>query len=670
MRFAGIRLSLEGERKVDKQQATILEEKYLQKTIKLAEEQLQQAKKAIEGKQEELIEAKRAVREDATHRMDGNLYNSDNFEALAELSQCMTPVQEILADCEEEQRKIFRLEKLLKKPYFARIDFRFEEEEEAEQIYIGRSSLIEKATKERVVYDWRSPIASVFYRFMTGKACYDAPGGRMEGEVTLKRQYEISDGKLEYFFDTDRNISDEFLKQMLSKNTSPQMKAIVETIQKEQDVVIRDIGNSLLMVQGVAGSGKTSIALHRAAYLMYQGLQAKLAANSILIISPNTMFEQYISNVLPELGEDNVESAVFEDLFDEVFGNQLNGWKLQTKNEFLEHAVTNHSYKEVVKDSMECKNSRWFKELLDQKLAQIPRGAEVDAVELYREIFGEPDCAVKLEAWEAQEKLDAIWDYTRENLESGSLYYDDMIAIFYLHLKRYGAGAYYNIRQVVIDEAQDYYPLQYEIFHLLFPNAKFTVLGDINQTLAKREDMSLYETIRNILDKKNASVITLNKSFRCTNEILEFGLQFVEHRPEIHSFNRAGDRPEVIVADTQEKLVNEIVREVNVCREKGFQTICLICKTEKNAEKLYEQLNDKMELQLITDKNVERLEGIFIMPVYMSKGLEFDAVVLCDVDAQNYYEEDDRKLLYVECTRALHRLSLMCEGELSPLVKA
>lgn len=381
---------------------TLLEEKYLRKIIELAEKQLQQSKDVIEGKQEELIEAKRAVREDATHSVAGNLYSSDNFEALVELSQCMTPVQEILADCEEEKRKLFRLEKMLKKPYFARIDFRFEDGEEAERVYIGRSSLIEKETKERMVYDWRSPIASVFY----------------------------------------------------------------------------------------------------------------------------------------------------------------------------------------------------------------------------------------------------------------------------LHLKRYGAGEYRSIRQVVIDEAQDYYPLQYEIFHLLFPNAKFTVLGDINQTLAKREDMSLYETVRKILDKKNASVITLNKSFRCTNEILEFGLKFIEHRPEIQSFNRAGDSTEIIVADTQAKLVNEIVREVNLCREKGFKTICLICKTEKNAVKLYEQLKEKMEIQLITDKNIERLEGIFIMPVYMSKGLEFDAVVICDVDAQNYYDEDDRKLLYVECTRALHRLSLICEGELSPLVTA
>ena len=190
---------------------------------------------------------------------------------------------------------------MIKSPYFARIDFKFDDEDEFEKIYIGRSSLRKNSYQEMYVYDWRSPIASVFYRFMTGEAFYDAPCGRVTGELNLKRQYEIKNGTLEYFFDSDVQIVDEFLRQLLSQNTTAKMKAIVETIQHEQDVVIRDMENDLLMVQGVAGSGKTSIALHRAAYLMYQGLQTKLSANNIMIISPNSIFEQYISNVLPEL---------------------------------------------------------------------------------------------------------------------------------------------------------------------------------------------------------------------------------------------------------------------------------------------------------------------------------------------------------------------------------
>lgn len=712
----------------------MLEKERLTKTIAIAKEQLKQAEKVIEGKQEEMIEAKKELRENTAHSF-GNLWGSEDFEALVELSQSTNPVLELVADCEEEKRKIFRLEKLIKSPYFARIDFRFEDEEDAEEVYIGRVSLKEKESREMLVYDWRSPIAGVFYRFMTGNAFYEAPGGRIEGEVQLKRQYEIEDSVLEYYFDTDSNISDEFLRQMLSKNTSPQMKAIVETIQKEQDIVIRDMGNDLLMVQGVAGSGKTSIALHRAAYLMYEGLQTKLAANSIMIVSPNTTFEQYIANVLPELGEENVASIVFEDVPERILKEK----RLQSKNEFLEHAVTNNCYKEVVKNSIEFKTSAKFKEILDRFLEDIPlrwmefhdiyhRGkcmankqalrkwamrrpetplgirleqledyvlevifgtarkredadarnrikqeiqkfTRLDMAELYSKLFQNEDYyELMVETFGDSDRVDEVRTYTLENLESGRVYYDDAIAVTYLYLKIYGSGEYRNIRQVVIDEAQDYYPLQYEIFRLLFPNAKFTVLGDINQTLAKQEDITLYEQIRAILDKKNSSLITLDKSFRCTNEILEFSLQFMEHRPEITSFNRKGESPKVTVSDTREALVDKIAEEVEECLQNGYKTICLLCKTEKNAAQLFRRLKSRCDIQLMKDRKIESLEGIFIMPVYMSKGLEFDAVLVCDVDAQNYSDEDDKKLLYVECTRALHRLSLFCEGELSPFV--
>lgn len=719
----------------NKQLETAWEEKRLQETLAIAKAQLEQSQKAVAEKEEGIVEAKKEVRENATHSV-GNLYSSEDFEALVELSQCMNPVAEIIADCEEEKRKISRLEKLIKSPYFARIDFQFAGEDEAEKVYIGRSSLTERETREIYIYDWRSPIAGVFYRFMTGKAFYEAPGGKIDGEVTLKRQYEIKNEKLEYFFDTDRNISDELLRQLLSKNTSPQMKAIVETIQKEQDIVIRDMENDLLMVQGVAGSGKTSIALHRAAYLMYQGLQSKLSANNILILSPNATFEQYISNVLPELGEENVTSVVFEDVLHSILREK----KIQSKNEFLELAVTNHGDGELVRGSMEFKTSEQFLKILDRFLLEIPirfidfediyyKGkcavpkqalqkwvlkrpeallgmrleqledyvAEIlfgtvrrredaeqrnqikqkiqqftrfDIVKLYQQIFYEKSYFEEVTRNGGDfEAIKEIWKYTRKNMESEQLPYDDAIAITYLYLKIYGASVYRNIKQVVIDEAQDYYPLQYEIFRLLFPSAKFTVLGDINQTLAKRENLSLYEQIQKILNKKRSSLITLTKSFRCTNEILNFSLQFMEHKPEIESFNRKGENPKVVSVHTRTELADFVSEEINSCREQGFETICLLCKNEKNATRLFKSLSVKTDIQLIKDSSAEGLQGTFIMPVYMSKGLEFDAVILCDANAENYVNEDDRKLLYVECTRALHRLSIFCEGELSPLIE-
>ena len=710
------------------------EEKRLAQTISLAEEQLKQAKEAADKKKSEIIEAKKDVRENTEHGIT-SLYTSDGFEALVELSQYINPVTDKIIDYEEEEHKILLLEKMIKSPYFARIDFKFDDEDEFEKIYIGRSSLRKNSYQEMYVYDWRSPIASIFYRFMTGEAFYDAPCGRVTGELNLKRQYEIKNGKLEYFFDSDVQIVDEFLRQLLSQNTTAKMKAIVETIQHEQDVVIRDMENDLLMVQGVAGSGKTSIALHRAAYLMYQGLQTKLSANNIMIISPNSIFEQYISNVLPELGEDNVISSVFEDILSAL----LIGRKIQSRNDFLENLIVNSKYKEISRNSIEFKTSSFFREILDQFLIDIPRQwiefedvyyegkcvvsrqilkdkilgrpetplgikleqledyileqifgtgkgrghkeeknlikqeiqkfIKIDIVELYKILFSnEAYFYSLLQNSNLSQGIKSIWEYTRENLEADRLYYDDAIAIAYLYLKIYGTNKYKNIKQVVIDEAQDYYPLQYEIFNLLFSNAKFTILGDMKQTLAKKEDISFYEQIQKILNKKKSSLIMLDKSFRCTNEILNFSLKFIEQSSQIKSFNRNGDSPKVYIADNSEIFIDEIVKEINLCQEKGFQSICLICKTEKNSIYLFNKIKHKLDIQLIKNGSVSDLQGVFILPVYMSKGLEFDAVLICDADSQNYHDEDDKNLLYVACTRALHKLSLFCENEVSPLI--
>ena len=710
------------------------EEKRLAQTISLAEEQLKQAKEAADKKKSEIIEAKKDVRENTEHGIT-SLYTSDGFEALVELSQYINPVTDKIIDYEEEEHKILLLEKMIKSPYFARIDFKFDDEDEFEKIYIGRSSLRKNSYQEMYVYDWRSPIASVFYRFMTGEAFYDAPCGRVTGELNLKRQYEIKNGTLEYFFDSDVQIVDEFLRQLLSQNTTAKMKAIVETIQHEQDVVIRDMENDLLMVQGVAGSGKTSIALHRAAYLMYQGLQTKLSANNIMIISPNSIFEQYISNVLPELGEDNVISSVFEDILSEL----LNGRKIQSRNDFLENLIVNSKYKEISRNSIEFKTSSFFREILDQFLIDIPRQwiefedvyyegkcvvsgqilkdkilgrpetplgikleqledyileqifgtgkgrghkeeknlikqeiqkfIKIDIVELYKILFSnEAYFYSLLQNSNPSQNIKNIWKYTKENLEADSLYYDDAIAIAYLYLKIYGTNKYKNIKQVVIDEAQDYYPLQYEIFNLLFSNAKFTILGDMKQTLAKKEDISFYEQIQKILNKKKSSLIMLDKSFRCTNEILNFSLKFIEKSSQIKSFNRNGDSPKVYIADNSEIFIDEIVKEIKLCQEKGFQSICLICKTEKNSTYLFNKIKHKLDIQLIKNGSASDLQGVFILPVYMSKGLEFDTVLICDADSQNYHDEDDKNLLYVACTRALHKLSLFCENEVSPLI--
>lgn len=711
------------------------EKKRLAQTIALANKQLKQARELNEENKEAIISAKQDLRENTMHSIP-SLSSSEGFEALAELNQYMNPIADKIADYEEVKIKILQLEKLIQSPYFARIDFTFEDEDQPEEIYIGRSSLMKEDKCGIDVYDWRSPVASVFYRFVMGKAFYEAPGGRIDGELHLKRHFEISKGKLEYFFDSEIQIIDEFLRKLLSRNTSPKMKTIVETIQQEQDIVIRDMENDLMMVQGVAGSGKTSIALHRAAYLMYQDLSARLSAENIMIISPNTLFEQYISDVLPELGEDQVLSTVFDDLLKKVLPNK----RIQSRNQFLENLISGPGDQNIVKSSIAFKTSPRFCEILDRFIEELPhkwipfadvvyqeqrvvrkevlkervlslgdemplgiklkliedyilesirdvkkkrvkkseelqikekinRFTELNIEELYKQFIGDKEYFYSLtEGIELPDDIEDIRIFTLENLCGRQLYYDDAAVLAYLQLKINRPSVYKSIRQVVVDEAQDYYPAHFEIFHLLFPNAKFTILGDINQTLEKREDSLFYEQIRQIFHKKHSSHVTLDKSFRCTTEILEYSLKFLEKNPAINSFNRSGKEPQIFHAKDQEHLNAMILAEIKSCRKEGYQSIGLICKTAKNARYLFDCLKDDGQVQLIKEESAADLHGICIMPVYMSKGLEFDAVLICDADDSNYYSEDDKKLLYISCTRALHRLNMFCKGKISTLL--
>lgn len=729
----------------------------LNQTISIAEEQLSSLRKNSEKVREEILEAKKQLREETNHSLS-NLWVKDNFYDLIEIGQYAKPISHKISEYEVEAAKIMALEKLLNSPYFARIDFKFQDEDEYENIYIGRSSLIDDNSSEIYVYDWRSPISSIFYRFGIGEAFYEAPSGKITGEVNLKRQYEISNGKLEYFFDADIQIIDEFLRKMLSQNTSSKMKTIVETIQKDQDMIIRNMEMDLMMVQGVAGSGKTSVALHRAAYLMYQGLSDKLSSNNILIISPNTLFEQYISNVLPELGEKNVNSKTFEEL---IF-NILNGPKIETRNELLETLLSSNN--NLIKSSMEFKFSSEFVEILNRFINDLPRRwidfkdvyydgkhisnrqlsknrilnekrsttlssrlkhleasileevhknhknrlekltdfvttykehsfeleetarmlsiyestrlvkkirkfTELNPLELYRKLFTNKSYFYSLSnGIDLPENIEDILGFTFKNLNNDVLSYWDAVALSFLNLKLNTNNGYSEIRQIVIDEAQDYYPIHFEILNLLFPKSRYTILGDINQTIVKQESLSLYERVNKILCKKKSTLITMDKSFRSTSEILEFSKKFLNDEFKINSFSRKGNAPIVHSSSTLAELKDNIINEIKTSRENNYKSIGLICKTEKEASSLYEILKDEIQIKLIKSDSMATLDGTFIIPIYLSKGLEFDSVLILNTDKNTYYSKDDKNLLYIACTRALHRLSLFYTGEISPLL--
>lgn len=715
---------------MDHTQAELEFEKHrLQETIALAKAQLQQAKLTNEENKSQILLAKKELRENAVHSFT-NLYSSEDFEALAEMNQYMNPITNKLADYKDVEHKIRNLEILIETPYFARIDFKFDDEDLPEKIYIGRSHLKNDTPFESIVYDWRSPIASVFYRFSPGPAFYDAPVGRIDGEILLKRQYEIQHGVLDYYFDTDVQIIDEFLRKLLSHNSSSNMKTIVTSIQKEQDVVIRDMENDLMMVQGVAGSGKTSIALHRIAYLMYQGQVSKLRSNDIIIVSPNSLFEQYIANVIPELGEENVASVLFEEILTAILPNK----QIQTRNKFLELIISNESYRNILKSNIEFKTSPAFMEIINRLVQDIPlrwiefediyidddfilskdeltakllgrpetpyavcveqledfvddilynfknhmtqeiknsirKALDINLIRIYQDLFHDQTYFYKLaEGLVLPDCINEILICTKENFASNQLSYEDAIALAYLHLKIKRADLYKNIKQVVIDEAQDYYPLQYEIFNLLFKDAKYTILGDINQTLEKSEDVSLYHQIQEVFGRKKSSLAIMDKSFRCTTEILNYSSQFISQNTEIKSFNRSGEEPRLHMSVSQTAHRDAIRNEIDTCLAQGYQTIGLICKSEKNARSLFKLLKDFSTVHLVHSGGTEYPNGSCIIPVYMSKGLEFDAILICDADTKNYNSEDDKKLLYIASTRALHRLNLFCCGDPSPLI--
>jgi len=609
---------------------------HLDYILKTAQDQLEKSKERIKNKEQEILEAKREQRENAVHQV-GNLYSKDGFEELVALSQYAQQISLQLNDYEMEEQKYARLEKIIKSPYFARIDFEFEGDESTEQIYIGRFTLTADRAYDIKVYDWRSPVASVFYRFGLGAAEFLAPAGIIRGEVSLKRQYEIQNGQMEYYFDSEMEIMDEFLKRLLAQNASKSMRAIVETIQKDQDVVIRDLTSDLMMVQGVAGSGKTSVALHRAAFLMYQGLSGKLLADNILIISPNSLFEQYISRVLPELGEENVVSYIFEEIID----NCIHPRKLQSYRAFLELAAESNYQDGIMTKSFAYKTSSDFIEIMKEFAgcnSNVKNGRE-----LYLRLLND------------EQYNSSIFAYSRENMSTRTLYYEDALCICYLQLLQKGAGEETrNIKHVIIDEVQDYTPLHFEILKILYPHASYTTLGDINQSISRKVTMDFYDQIQQILNKPKSLLVNMNKSFRCSRQILEFSSKFLDNPAGVESFCRDGDEPEVHNAETEEELDQLILKEIETCLSKEYDSVALICDDQKAADNLQKRLSKKsagkIKITEIEDNSESSLSKVFTIPLYMAKGLEFDSVLIVNIT--------NRRHLYIASTRALHRLSV------------
>lgn len=731
------------------------ERDYLEKTLSFLKKEIESMLSSVSQQKSGLTALRKDMWENTVHF-------ANDFARLTEITHYLAELDSQTANYGNTLKRLEKYRKMLLSPYFGRFDFLEDGLADTEKIYIGLHNLVDSKTGDFYVYDWRAPVSSIFYRFEPGRASYQAPVGTISGEVTLKRQYKIQDAQLRYFFDCRVGINDEILQEVLRGKASAKMRYIVETIQKEQDVIIRDTDNELLIVQGVAGSGKTSVALHRIAFLLYNGLNSNLSSNNILILSPNSIFSKYISSVLPELGEENTVQTTFEDIARKLLDGRL---KTETRNQQLEFVVSSQDQADLRMRDIRFKGSGEFVRILDRLISyyessmisfediyfdgkilmtrqqikniflknrsfmpmakrlkrieniilervqplrkkrlekiekyvaqtdgheleiksfsrllsikksrsfvdRIRRFTEVDYLSLYKTLFSNDELFARLaQGLRLPENIGEIIALTRKNLAGGLAFYEDCAPLLYLKLKLEGCTAFSEIRQVVIDEAQDYDLVQYEIFKFLFKDARYTVLGDVHQAIDKDVSLALYDKIIEILDKRKSVKIFLNKGYRSSYEINGFSQRILGVKRDFVSFERHETEPLVISKDTLDKHDDAIAREIADAAGRGHESVAVICKTAAEAEKLHARLKDRVNIKLVCSGGDEIEKGALVIPSYLAKGLEFDAVLASDVSAGNYSSELDRKLLYVTCTRALHRLALFHTGEKSPLLE-
>lgn len=736
-----------------------LENEWLEKVLEETTKQLNSKREAKDRLQMEARETQRELWDDL-----GAISASNGLDQISEFVSAMDTMKNQKRSHEFNVKQEEKYEKMLESPYFGRIDFLEDDEVYSEKCYIGLSNLTTDDF-DFLVYDWRAPISSMFYDYETGKASYECPQGVVSGEINTKRQYKINKGKIEYMFDSNLSIDDEMLQELLSKSSDDKMKGIVTTIQKEQNQVIRNEDYKNLVVQGAAGSGKTSVALHRIAYLLYKH-RDKITSQNIIIFSPNNIFNEYISNVLPQLGEENMYQTTFKDYMHEKLGNRF---KKETPSEMMEYILgcnknsayedrikninfktsvefvhilkeyVNHletskrhfediivrgkliiSAKEIqhlflkefadrpIKKRLEKIKSRilfliepyekaWRKEIyqelessgyyidkqemkeestlavrkhLKDVYDKISRMTYFNPISIYRNLFKYSNKSLnKLSGQYDSDFINHIKTYTMDNLNVNNLYYEDQVAILYLKIALGEITPSSQIKYVIIDEAQDYTPLQYEIFYQLFKSAKMTILGDINQSINSFMNVGSYNNIYNI-SKDDTCIINLTKTYRSTEEITKFSRKLLPENLSDGYVGRHGDEPSVINFDNEDNMNKKLIEEINNYKEKNYESIGIITKTASQTETLYELLkSNDIDVSAITKDDDSFTNGIVVIPSYLAKGLEFDVVFLYDVSNKNYNSEDERLILYTCCTRALHVLNLYYVGEVTSLLK-
>jgi len=597
-----------------------------------------------------------------------------------------------------------RLTKILAIPYFGRIDF-LEKKENSKvmPIYIGIHTFHDPESRATLIHDWRAPVSSMFYDHELGEAGYRSPSGEIKGVISLKRQYRIRGGKMEFMIESALTVHDDILQKELSSNADDKMKNIVATIQREQNRIIRNEDIRTLIIQGVAGSGKTSIALHRIAYLLYT-FRDSISSKDILIISPNKVFSDYISNVLPELGEETVPETSMEQILSGVLEHK---YKYQTYfglvNELLEKPssslINRIAYKasfgfisELDKFILHIENT-YFK-AADVKLTKYITIPAPFIEEQY----------LRFNRYPIRRRFDAMADYmldmlkiqytftvttTGRNLlkkeirlmfagnndiqvykdffkwtnnpgmfkmrKGHTLEYSDLAPLAYLHLALEGNGNQpFRVKHLLIDEMQDYSPIQYKVIQKLFPCRK-TVLGDAGQSV-NPYGSSTAETIQKSLTA--SEIMKLCKSYRSTFEITDFA-QKIHPNAELEPVARHGEKPQILQFGSAVEELSGIMGLISTYRKSGYKSLGIICKTEQQARKMADMLKSYAnDISFLSSQSSAFVQGIVITSAHMAKGLEFDEVIIPQTDERNYRSEIDKSMLYVAVTRAMHRLTL------------
>lgn len=597
-----------------------------------------------------------------------------------------------------------RLTKILAIPYFGRIDF-LEKKENSKvmPIYIGIHTFYDPESRATLIHDWRAPVSSMFYDHELGEAGYRSPSGEIKGEISLKRQYRIRGGKMEFMIESALTVHDDILQKELSSNADDKMKNIVATIQREQNRIIRNEDIRTLIIQGVAGSGKTSIAPHRIAYLLYT-FRDSISSKDILIVSPNKVFSDYISNVLPELGEETVPETSMEQILSGVLEHK---YKYQTYfglvNELLEKPSSS------LIDRIAYKASFGFISELDKFILHIEntyfKAADVKLTK-YITIpapFIEEQY-LRFNRYPIRRRFDAMADYMLDMLKiqyaftvttagrnllkkeirlmfagnndiqvykdffkwtnnpgmfkmrkGHTLEYSDLAPLAYLHLALEGNGNQpFRVKHLLIDEMQDYSPIQYKVIQKLFPCRK-TVLGDAGQSV-NPYGSSTAETIQKSLTA--SEIMKLCKSYRSTFEITDFA-QKIHPNAELEPVARHGEKPQILQFGSAVEELSGIMGLISTYRKSGYKSLGIICKTEQQARKMADMLKSYAnDISFLSSQSSAFVQGIVITSAHMAKGLEFDEVIIPQTDERNYRSEIDKSMLYVAVTRAMHRLTL------------